>query len=72
MLNKYFINYRKWISNSSKKHKKITSDNFNEEFINKNIKLNDGNKILIERTNTNFYRNNENILIKKNFSRSFT
>jgi uncharacterized Fe-S cluster-containing protein len=71
MLNKYFINYRKWIS-SNRKKEKITSDNFNEEFINKNVKINDGIKILLERSNTNYYRNNENILIKKDFSRSFT
>lgn len=64
MLNKYFINYRKWIS-SNRKKEKITSENFNEEFINKNMKLNDGSKILLERTNTNYYRNNENILKKK-------
>lgn len=71
MLNKYFINYRKWIS-SNRKKEKITSENFNEEFINKNVKINHGSKILLERTNTNYYRNNENILIKKDFSRSFT
>lgn len=71
MLNKYFINYRKWIS-SNRKKEKITSENFNEEFINKNVKINNGGKKLLERTNTNYYKNNENILIKKNFSRSFT
>jgi|SaaInlV_125m_DNA_1040241.scaffolds.fasta_scaffold28811_2 uncharacterized Fe-S cluster-containing protein len=71
MLNKYFINYRKWIS-SNRKKEKITSENFNEEFINKNVKINDGSKILLERSNTNYYRNNENILIKKNLSLSFT
>ena len=43
MLNKFFINCRKWILNNNKKYKKITSENFNEEFIDKNIKLN--NKI---------------------------
>ncbi len=52
MLKKYFINYRKWISNNSKKHKKITSDNFNEEFINKNVKLNNENKILQQLNNS--------------------
>lgn len=67
MLKKYFINCRKWILNNNKKYKKITSNNFDEKFINKNIKLNSESKILIEGTNTNIYSNN-----KKKFSYSFT
>lgn len=67
MLNKYIINCRKWILNNNKKYKKITSNNFDEKFINKNIKLNSESKILIEGTNTNIQKN-----IKKKFSRSFT